>query len=116
MGLPGLEKSIGPERLVKIPRPCQHQCPIVLVHEAKRTHQQLHRHNQPLPEAVRVHEEQLLPSPHTHLARTVRATVDCHKVDAGVVGRQKGDAGGQLGDVVHCLPHPFPQFPGDSLY
>ena len=67
---------------------------------------------QPL-EAGGVHEEQLLPAPHTHLARTSGAAVYGHEVATGAVGWLKGDAGGQLGDVVHRLPHPFPQITGD---
>ena len=97
------------------PRSCQHQCPIVLVHEAKRVHQLMHGHNQTVVEAAGVHVEQLLPAPHTHLARTSRATVDGHKVAAGAVGRDKGDARVQLGDVIHGLPHQGHQVPGDLL-
>ena len=46
-------------------RPCQHQCPIVLVHEAKRMQQLVHGHNQARGEAARVQVKQLLPSLHT---------------------------------------------------
>ena len=46
-------------------RPCQHQCPIVLVHEAKRMQELVHGHNQPRGEAARVQVKQLLPSLHT---------------------------------------------------
>ena len=98
------------------PRSCQHQCPIVLVHEAERMHQLVHGHNQTVVEAAGVHVEQLLPAPHTHLARTSRATVDGDKVAAGAVGRDEGDAGGQLGDVVHRLSHQSHQVPGEKLF
>ena len=91
------------------PRPCQHQCPIVLVHEPKRMHELVHGHNQPSVEAAGVHVEQLLPAPHTHLARAGWTAVYGHKIAAGAVGWHKGDAGGQLGDVVHRLPHPCHQ-------
>ena len=46
-------------------RPYQHQCPIVLVHEAKRMQQLVHGHNQARGEAARVQVKQLLPSLHT---------------------------------------------------
>ena len=66
--------------LLERPRSCQHQCPIVLVHEAEGVHQLMHGHNQPVVEAARVQEEQLLPSPHTKLAgafRTYLHTCTC---------------------------------------
>ena len=62
---PFLRNSL--ERPVKRPRPCQHQCPIVLVHEAKRMHEFVHGHNQPVGKAGGVHEEQLLSPSHTKL-------------------------------------------------
>ena len=98
------------------PRSCQHQCPIVLVHEAERMHQLVHGHNQTVVEAAGVHVEQLLPAPHTHLARTSWATVDGHEVAAGAVGRDEGDAGVQIGDVVHRLPHQGLEVPGDMQH
>ena len=98
------------------PRSCQHQCPIVLVHEAERMHQLVHGHNQTVVEAAGVHVEQLLPAPHTHLARASRAAVDGHEVAAGAVGRDEGDAGVQIGDVVHRLSHPVHQVPGDFAF
>ena len=78
----------------------------MLVQEAKGVHQQVHGHNQTVVEAAQqVHVKQLLPAPHTHLAGTILARYDHHKVRAGADGRDKGDAGGQVGDVVHCLSH-----------
>ena len=67
----------------------------MLVHEAERMHQLVHGHNQTVVEAAGVHVEQLLPAPHTHLAGTILARYDHHKVRAGADGRDKGDAGGQ---------------------
>jgi len=46
---------------------CQHQCPIVLVQEAKRMHELVHGHNQPVVKAARVQVEQLLSTSHTKL-------------------------------------------------
>ena len=45
------------EKLVNRPRPCQHQCPIVLVHEPKRMQELVHGHDQTSVEAggVQVH-------------------------------------------------------------
>ena len=88
----------------------------MLVHEAEGVHQLVHGHNQTVVEAAGVHVEQLLPAPHTHLARTSWATVDGDEVAAGAVGRDEGDTGGQRGDVVHRLSHPVHQVPGDFAF
>ena len=67
-------------------------------------HELVHGHDQTLAEAAGVQVEQLLPSPHTHLARAVRARDYRHVVDEGG-GGDKGDAGGSVGDVLHRLFH-----------
>ena len=50
---------------------CQHQCPIVLVHEAEGVHQLVHGHNQTVVEAARVQQEHLLSASHAKLAWAV---------------------------------------------
>ena len=90
--------------LVNRPRPCQHQCPIVLVHEPKRMQELVHGHNQPLVEAGRVQVHCLVPPNHPKLAFALRAWIDGHKVWTFGFSRDKGDTGEQVGEVVHRLP------------
>ena len=74
-------------------------------------HELVHGHDQTPAEAAGVQVEQLLPAPHTHLARAVRARDYRHVVDEGG-GRDKGDAGGSVGDVLHRLFHELLVLPG----
>ena len=47
----------------------------------------------------------LVTAPHTQLALAVRARIDGDVVGALGLGGDKGDAGKQVGEVVHRLPH-----------
>ena len=91
------------------PRPCQHQCPIVLVHEPKRMHELVHGHDQTSVEAGGVQVHCLVPPYHPKLAFALRAWIDGHIVGALSFGRDKGHAGEQAGEVVHGLPRPVLQ-------
>ena len=90
--------------LLDRPRPCQHQCPIVLVHEPKRMHELVHGHDQTSVEAGGVQEHCLVPSSHAQLAFALGAWIDGDVVGALGCGRDKGDAREQVGEVVHRLP------------
>ena len=60
--------------------PCQHRCPIVLVHKSKGVHQLVHWHDQPSFEASRVQVDRLVASSHAEFALALCARVDCNKV------------------------------------
>ena len=95
---------INPERLVTKPRPCQHQCPIVFVHEPKRMQELVHGHDQTSVEAGGVQVHWLVPSSHPYLASALYAGIDSDKVGAPGFRRDKGDAGEHVGEVVHRIP------------
>ena len=99
---PFLEKKTKQK---KVDKPCQHQCPIVLMDEAKRVHQLMYRLDQPISETFRVHAQLLSPASHPKMAGTLSLWVDCHIVGAVFLSRLEGDAGEQVGDVVHRLNH-----------
>ena len=73
--------------------PCQHQCPIVLVHEAESVHKLMDWHNQASLKAARVQIDCPLPASHSKLAFALGARVDRHKVRALGLCWDKGDAG-----------------------
>ena len=89
---------------MKRPRPCQHQCPIVLVHEPKRMQKLVHGHDQTSVEAGGVQVHCLVPTSHTKLAFALGAWIDGDVVGALWYGRDKGDAREHVGEVVHRLP------------
>ena len=95
---------IYPESLVSIKRLCQHQCPIVLVHEPKRMHELVHGHDHPSVKAGGVQVHWLVPASHSDLALALCAWIDSHKVRAPGFCRHKGDAGEHVSEVVHRLP------------
>ena len=99
---PFLEKKTKQK---KVDKPCQHQCPIVLMNEAKRVHQLMYRLDQPISETFRVHAQLLSPTSHPKMAGTLSLWVDCHIVGAVLLSGLEGDAGEQVGDVVHRLDH-----------
>ena len=68
--------------------------PSMLMYEAGGVEQLMYRTNQPVVKTARVHKQHLFSALHTDLARTCGPCCDDHIVDAGAVGRDKGDTGG----------------------
>ena len=83
--------------------PCQHRCPIVLVHKSQCVHQLVHGHDQASLEAGGVQVDRLVASSHAELALALSARVDCHKVGALRLRWHKLDTGEEVGQVVHGL-------------
>ena len=83
--------------------PCQHRCPIVLVHKSKCVHQLVHRHDQPSLEAGGVQVDRLVASSHAELALALGARVDRHEVGTLGLRWHKLDTGEEVGQVVHGL-------------
>ena len=83
--------------------PCQHRCPIVLVHKSQCVHQFVHRHDQPSLETGGVQVERLVASSHAELALALGARVDRHQVGTLGLRWHKLDTGEEVGEVVHGL-------------
>ena len=76
------------------------------MHEPKRMHELVHGTNQVvvIVKASGVQVNFLVPSSHAQLAFALGAWVDGDVVGALGCGRDKGDAGEQVGEVVHRIP------------
>ena len=76
------------------------------MHEPKRMHELVHGTNQVvvIVKASGVQVNFLVPSSHTNLAFALGAWIDSDKVGAVGYGREKGDAGEHVGEVIHRLP------------
>ena len=83
--------------------PCQHRCPIVLVHKSQCVHQLVHWHDQPSFEAGRVQVDRLVASSHAEFALALGARVDRHEVGTLGLRWHKLDTGEKVGQVVHGL-------------